>query len=107
MLQGMTLGQLLVVLLVGVVAGFLAGRVVRGGGFGLIGDLVVGIAGALIGWFLLGGLIQTYVLVPLGLAATSILGQIVVAAIGAVVLLAVLRLITGGRTRRRRRVFRI
>jgi uncharacterized membrane protein YeaQ/YmgE (transglycosylase-associated protein family) len=100
-LHQITLDQLLVVLLVGAVAGFLATHVVRRRGYGLVGDLVVGIIGALIGSFLLGGVIETYVLVPLGIGAASILGQIVVAFIGAVVLLAVLYLIAGGRSRRR------
>ena len=45
--------SLLVIIVVGVVAGWLAGQVVRGGGFGLIGDLVVGIVGAFIGDWLL------------------------------------------------------
>ena len=45
--------SLLVILIVGVVAGWLAGQVVRGGGFGLIGDLVVGIIGAFNGDLLL------------------------------------------------------
>jgi uncharacterized membrane protein YeaQ/YmgE (transglycosylase-associated protein family) len=75
--------RMIVILLVGGVAGWLIGRVVRGAGFGLVGDAAVGIVGALIGeWFLprlnfhfLGGL----------------MGMIVDAAIGAVVLLVVLR----------------
>jgi uncharacterized membrane protein YeaQ/YmgE (transglycosylase-associated protein family) len=75
--------RMIVILLVGGVAGWLIGRVVRGAGFGLVGDAAVGIVGALIGeWSLprlnfhfLGGL----------------MGMIVDAAIGAVVLLVVLR----------------
>lgn len=101
MLHALTLDQILVILLVGAVAGFLATHLVRRRGYGLVGDLVVGIIGALIGTFLLGGVIGTYVLVPLGLDATSILGQIIVAFIGAVLLLAVLYLVAGGRGRRR------
>ena len=45
--------SLLVILLVGVIAGWLAGQIVRGTGFGVIGDLVVGVIGALIGDWLL------------------------------------------------------
>jgi uncharacterized membrane protein YeaQ/YmgE (transglycosylase-associated protein family) len=45
--------SLIVILLVGVIAGWLAGLIVRGGGFGLIGDLIVGVLGAFIGNWLL------------------------------------------------------
>ena len=45
--------SLLVIILVGIVAGWLAGRVMEGGGFGLIGDLIVGLIGAFIGDWLL------------------------------------------------------
>ena len=48
--------SLLVFLLVGIVAGWLAGKLVRGGGFGLIGDLVVGVIGAFVGGFLFNSL---------------------------------------------------
>lgn len=102
MLHQITLDDFLVILLVGAVAGFLATHLVSGRGYGLVGDLVVGIVGALIGSFLLGGIISTYILAPLGVAAASILGQIVVALVGAVVLLAILHLLVrgGGRSRR-------
>ena len=45
--------DLIIFLLVGLIAGWLAGQIVRGGGFGLIGDLVVGVIGAFIGGYLL------------------------------------------------------
>lgn len=70
-------------LIVGVIAGWLAGLLVKGGGFGLIGDLVVGILGALIGGLLFGG----------SLLGGGLLGSIVVATLGAVILLVVLRVI--------------
>jgi uncharacterized membrane protein YeaQ/YmgE (transglycosylase-associated protein family) len=70
-------------LIVGVIAGWLAGLLVKGGGFGLIGDLVVGIIGALIGGLLFGG----------GLLGGGVLGSILVATIGAVILLVVLRVL--------------
>ena len=70
-------------LIVGVIAGWLAGLLVKGGGFGLIGDLVVGILGSLIGGLLLGG----------SLLGGGLLGSIVVATLGAVILLVVLRVI--------------
>ena len=80
--------SLLVILIVGVVAGWLAGQVVRGGGFGLIGDLVVGVIGAFIGDWLLPRLG-----VHLGVGLTAL---IVDATIGAIVLLLILRLVAGG-----------
>ena len=70
-------------LLVGVIAGWLAGVLVKGGGFGLIGDLVVGIIGALIGGLFFSGLA--------GFAGGGLLGSILVATLGAVLLLVVLR----------------
>ena len=81
----MTVEALLIWIVVGAVAGWLAGVLVKGGGFGLLGDIVVGIIGAFIaGWLLprLG--------VFLG---AGIIGAIIDATIGAVVLLLVLRLI--------------
>jgi uncharacterized membrane protein YeaQ/YmgE (transglycosylase-associated protein family) len=71
--------------LVGLVAGWLAGMLVKGGGFGLIGDLVVGVLGALLGGWLFG---------KLGIwPSGGLLGAIIVATIGAVVLLVILRMI--------------
>ncbi len=83
---------LLIILLVGVIAGWLAGVLVRGGGFGLIGDAAVGIVGALIGSWLLP---RTGVHVGSG-----IVSSIVVATIGAVILLLVVALIRGDFPRR-------
>lgn len=77
--------SLLWFLIVGVVAGWLAGKLIKGGGFGLIGDLVVGIVGALIGGFLFSALGVS--------AGGGLLGSIIVATIGAVVLLFIVRLI--------------
>ena len=86
-------GGLLAWLLVGLVAGFLASRVMRGGGYGLIGDIIVGIVGAFIGGFLAG-------LVGLG-TSYGLIGTIVVAFIGACILLAIFRAVTRGSSRRR------
>ena len=84
---------LLVILVVGVIAGWLAGKIVEGSGFGLIGDMAVGIVGALIG---------TWLMPRLGIHLSSgILSAIIVATIGAVLLLVVVRLLTGGFPRRR------
>jgi uncharacterized membrane protein YeaQ/YmgE (transglycosylase-associated protein family) len=79
--------SLLVILVVGLVAGWLAGQVMRGSGFGLIGDLIVGLLGALVGDWLLPRLN-----IHLGV---GIVALIVNAFIGAVILLFILRLIGG------------
>ena len=68
----------------GIVAGWLAGLIVRGRGFGLIGDLVIG---------LLGGLIGGWLASLIGISATNWLGEIVVAALGGVILVAVVRVL--------------
>ncbi|HEY0301330.1 MAG TPA: GlsB/YeaQ/YmgE family stress response membrane protein [Rhizomicrobium sp.] len=81
----MPVETLLIWLLVGAVAGWLAGVIVKGGGFGLLGDIVVGIIGAFIGGWLLPTLG-----VQLGGGLVSIIAS---ATIGAVLLLLVLRLV--------------
>ena len=86
--------SLLVIIVVGIVAGWLAGRVMEGGGFGLIGDLLVGLIGAFIGDWLLPQLG-----IQLGVGTVAL---ILNAFIGAVVLLLILRLVGGGLGRRRR-----
>jgi uncharacterized membrane protein YeaQ/YmgE (transglycosylase-associated protein family) len=80
--------SLLVILIVGIVAGWLAGQIVRGAGFGLIGDLLIGIVGALIG---------SWLLPQLGIhLGAGIVRAIINATIGAILLLLVLRLLRGG-----------
>lgn len=83
----MSLGaqSLIVIILVGLVAGWLAGQIMRGYGFGLVGDIIIGIIGAFVGNWLLGQLHVTI--------AAGIIGLIINATIGAVVVLFVLRLI--------------
>jgi len=76
---------LLIWIVVGAIAGWLASMIVRGGGMGLIGDIVVGIVGAFIGGWLLPRL-------GIGLPA-GIVGVIIVATIGAIVLLLIIRLV--------------
>lgn len=71
-------------LLIGLIAGWLAGQIMRGGGFGLIGDIIVGIVGSLIGGFIFRAV---------GVTAYGLLGNIVMAVIGAMVLIFLLRLI--------------
>jgi uncharacterized membrane protein YeaQ/YmgE (transglycosylase-associated protein family) len=80
--------SLLVIIFVGIVAGWLAGRVMEGGGFGLIGDLIVGLIGAFIGDWLLPQLGVHF--------GTGIVPLIINAFIGAVILLLILRLVGGG-----------
>jgi uncharacterized membrane protein YeaQ/YmgE (transglycosylase-associated protein family) len=91
----MTLDQLLLILLVGLVAGFLATHLIAGHGYGLLGDIVVGVLGALLGNVLLGNFLALHVLTPLGIAAGSVLGQVFIALVGAAILIAALRLVTG------------
>ncbi len=79
-------------LVVGLIAGWLASQVMRGGGYGLIGDIIVGIVGALIGGFLAATLLKMPNAVN-GINITSIL----VAFIGAVILIAILRMVSGRR----------
>jgi uncharacterized membrane protein YeaQ/YmgE (transglycosylase-associated protein family) len=79
---------LLVILFVGLVAGWLAGKVVRGTGFGIIGDILVGIAGALV---------ASYLFPKLGIhLGTGLVSEIIYSAIGAIVLLLIVRLLRSG-----------
>jgi uncharacterized membrane protein YeaQ/YmgE (transglycosylase-associated protein family) len=72
-------------ILIGLVAGWLAGQLMKGGGFGVVGDIVVGVVGAILGGFLFGAL---------GLSGGGgLIGSLIVATLGAVVLLFLLRLI--------------
>jgi uncharacterized membrane protein YeaQ/YmgE (transglycosylase-associated protein family) len=71
-------------LLVGLIAGWLAGKLTRGSGFGVLGDIVIGVIGAFVGGLLFG---------LLGLGASGLIGSIVVATVGAVVLVLVVRAI--------------
>lgn len=79
--------SLIVIVVVGIIAGWLAGLIVAGGGLGILGDLVVGIVGAFIGDFVLTSLHVHF--------AHGIVGAIVNATIGAIILLILLRLIGG------------
>ena len=81
-------------LVVGLIAGFLASLVMRGGGYGIVGDIIVGIIGAFIGGWLFS---------LLGIGAGGFIGSIIIAFIGACILIAILRLVSGsygGRGRR-------
>ena len=79
--------SLIVILFVGVVAGWLAGQIVRGAGFGLIGDLLIGVVGGFIG---------SWLLPQLGVhLGAGILREILNATIGAILLLLIIRLVRG------------
>jgi uncharacterized membrane protein YeaQ/YmgE (transglycosylase-associated protein family) len=80
--------SLLVILFVGLVAGWLAGQIVRGTGFGIIGDILVGIAGAFI---------ASLLFPRLGLhLGSGLVSEIIYSAIGAIILLRVVRLVRTG-----------
>ena len=84
----MSADSLLIILLVGRVAGWLAGLIVQGTGFGLIADICIGIVGALIG---------SWLFPQLGLhVGDGLVNSIVVATVGAVLLLLILRLFSRG-----------
>ena len=72
-------------IVVGLIAGWLAGVLVKGGGFGVVGDLIVGVIGALLGGWLFGAM----GIWPGG----GLLGSIVIATIGAIILIFIIRLI--------------
>ncbi len=72
-------------ILIGLVAGWLAGKLMRGGGFGVIGDIIVGVIGSLLGGFLF----STLGILPGG----GLLSRLIVATVGAIVLLFLLRII--------------
>jgi uncharacterized membrane protein YeaQ/YmgE (transglycosylase-associated protein family) len=74
---------------VGLVAGWLAGMVMKGGGYGMLGDVIVGLIGSMIGGFLVGFFVQ---------GNAGFWGSIVVAFIGACVMIAIVRAISGPRT---------
>ena len=80
--------DIVVFMLIGLVAGWLAGVLMKGSSYGLVSDLVVGVLGALIG----GALFQR-----LGISAGGLLGAIIVATVGAVILIVILRLINQSR----------
>ena len=80
--------SLLVILFVGLVAGWLAGQIVRGTGFGIIGDIIVGILGAFL---------ASLLFPRLGLhLGTGLVSEIIYSAIGAVILLLIVRLVRSG-----------
>ncbi len=79
-------------IVVGLIAGWLAGMVMRGGGYGVLGDIIIGVVGALLG----GWIATTFLHIAGGMTGIN-LYSILVAFAGAVVLLVLLRLVGGGR----------
>ena len=75
-------------LLVGLVAGWLAGMLVKGGGFGLVGDLLIGVLGAVLGGWLFGAMGASL--------GGGLIGSLAVATVGAVLLLIMVRLVRQG-----------
>jgi uncharacterized membrane protein YeaQ/YmgE (transglycosylase-associated protein family) len=82
-------GGIILWIIVGLIAGWLTGMVMKGGGYGLVGDLIVGLIGALIGGFIVGLFIQ---------GSVGFIGSIIVAFIGAVILVVILRTVAGSRS---------
>jgi uncharacterized membrane protein YeaQ/YmgE (transglycosylase-associated protein family) len=82
----MTLGDFFVLMFVGLIAGWLAGVVMKGGGYGLFGDILLGIVGAVVGGLLFG---------MLGLSAYGFIGRVVVAFVGSLVLVGLTRVLRG------------
>ena len=80
----MAVKNLIWFLLVGLIAGWLAGKVMRGGGYCIVGDIVVGVIGAFLGGWLFG---------VLGISAGGLVGAIVTAFVGAIILVWLLRLV--------------
>jgi uncharacterized membrane protein YeaQ/YmgE (transglycosylase-associated protein family) len=80
--------SLIVILFVGLVAGWLAGKIVRGAGFGIVGDILIGIVGAFI---------ASWLFPKLGIhIGAGLVSEIIYSAIGAIILLLVVRLVRGG-----------
>jgi uncharacterized membrane protein YeaQ/YmgE (transglycosylase-associated protein family) len=80
----MDIQSLIMFLAIGAVAGWLAGTLMKGGGFGLYGNIIVGVNGAVVGGFVFG---------LLGISAGGLIGSIITATVGAVLLLFLIRLI--------------
>ncbi len=82
-------GGLIAWLIVGLIAGWLVGQFMKGGGYGVVGDIVLGIIGAFVGGFIFSILLPG--------SSAGLIGSIVVAFIGAVILIALARALTGRR----------
>ncbi len=76
--------SIILFLCIGILAGWLAGKIMKGGGFGVLGDLVVGVVGAFLGGWVFG---------LLGIATYGVVGSLVTAVVGALLLLYLIRLV--------------
>jgi uncharacterized membrane protein YeaQ/YmgE (transglycosylase-associated protein family) len=81
-------GGLITWLIVGLISGYLAGQVMKGGGYGVLGDIIVGLVGAVIGGFLVGYFVT---------GTAGFIGSIVVSFLGACLFIALVRAISGRR----------
>lgn len=81
-------GGIIAWIVIGLIAGWLAGVAMRGGGYGILGDIIVGLIGALIGGILFGLLVE---------GETGFWGSMVVAFLGACILIAILRAVAPAR----------
>jgi uncharacterized membrane protein YeaQ/YmgE (transglycosylase-associated protein family) len=79
----MSTEHLLLFLVIGILAGFVAGKIMKGSGFGLIGDLIIGVIGSFIGVWVFG---------LLGISSGGIIGLLIAAIVGALILLYAIRL---------------
>jgi len=79
---------MIITIIVGILAGFFAGQVMKGSGYGLIADLLLGLGGGIVGSFVLG---------MLGIGSTGIIGSILIATFGAVLLIWVVRMFRSDR----------
>jgi uncharacterized membrane protein YeaQ/YmgE (transglycosylase-associated protein family) len=84
----MTVGEFLTVLLIGLIAGWLAGVVMKGRGYGVLADIILGIVGAVIGGFLFS---------QLGVNAYGFVGRLAIAVVGTIVLVGIAHLLGGRR----------
>ncbi len=80
----MDINSLIIFLAIGAIAGWLAGNIMKGGGFGLFGNILVGIVGAIVG-----GSVFNF----LGLVAGGLLGSIITATVGAIILLSIISIV--------------
>ena len=80
----MSTEHLLLFLVLGIVAGFLAGKIMKGSGFGLVGDLIVGVIGSFIGVWVFG---------LLGISSGGLIGLLIAAVVGSLLLLYIVRLV--------------
>ncbi|MCP4983917.1 MAG: GlsB/YeaQ/YmgE family stress response membrane protein [Gammaproteobacteria bacterium] len=80
----MDITGLFVFLIIGAVAGWLAGKILKGKGLGLIGNMLVGIVGAVLGGFLFD---------VFGITASGLIGSIITATVGAIMLLSIVRIV--------------